>query len=475
MGQKSFKIFIVISIIFFGFSSSAFGFQNSGDFDLFDIKNEVLAGVRQDLSVFCKGALYEVSDRIETAFKSLNQQVSTNIDGENSFTVFALDNIQYDLAQTSAAVGNIFERAANYFGTGIENLVKNISSAEPIVFDGGATSGTITDTEALQIEKEKFNFIRRDEMGGLEGGYTKLPGTTSVAPVAEKTPTETVVRETREVVYAGGVNVTKPLVSSLGFYTKEELDSILKNYDQTTRNDLLSKINNLSAVNNYYYAGNTNAIALTNKIDSLTGVSLTNATVSGISGLTDSDIPDGITVSGYLPLSGGNVTGNLGVGTTSPYAPLSVDGEVAASFLTTSSSTATSTFAYGINLKAGCFAINGVCVTGDSSVGGSWSTTSADYYINSSSTIPKSYTENVFTASTTFGAQTNMQFASSSALTVTGNSYLGNISSGVWNGTEIGVAYGGTGTTTAPLYGQMLLGNNIGGYSYVATSSLGLL
>ncbi len=36
------------------------------------------------------------------------------------------------------------------------------------------------------------------------------------------------------------------------------------------------------------------------------------------------------------------------------------------------------------------------------------------------------------------------------------------------------IAYGGTGTTTAPNYGQILIGDGLGGYSLVGTSSLGL-
>jgi hypothetical protein len=43
--------------------------------------------------------------------------------------------------------------------------------------------------------------------------------------------------------------------------------------------------------------------------DTMTG----NLTVSGVSGLTDADIPDTITASNYLPLSGGTVSGNLAV------------------------------------------------------------------------------------------------------------------------------------------------------------------
>jgi len=38
----------------------------------------------------------------------------------------------------------------------------------------------------------------------------------------------------------------------------------------------------------------------------------------------------------------------------------------------------------------------------------------------------------------------------------------------------LGIAHGGTGTTTAPTYGKVLLGNSSGGYDLVATSSLGI-
>jgi hypothetical protein len=43
-----------------------------------------------------------------------------------------------------------------------------------------------------------------------------------------------------------------------------------------------------------------------------------------------------------------------------------------------------------------------------------------------------------------------------------------------WTGV-LSVARGGTGTTTAPAFGQFLMGNGLGGYSLVATSSLGII
>ncbi len=76
--------------------------------------------------------------------------------------------------------------------------------------------------------------------------------------------------------------------------------------------------------------------------------------------------------------------GNIGFGTTSPYAKLSVVGEIVGAYFTgttTATSTfaggldvlainqtgsATSTFANGIDLAAGCFSINGTCVGGGS-------------------------------------------------------------------------------------------------------------
>ena len=53
----------------------------------------------------------------------------------------------------------------------------------------------------------------------------------------------------------------------------------------------------------------TATFALSQKIDQLSGTSLSNVTVNGVSGLTDADIPDSITASNYLPLTGGTLTG----------------------------------------------------------------------------------------------------------------------------------------------------------------------
>lgn len=74
-------------------------------------------------------------------------------------------------------------------------------------------------------------------------------------------------------------------------------------------------------------------------------------------------------------------TNNFGVGTTSPYAKLSVSGQVvAASYISTT--TATSTFGGGLNISTGCFSISNTCIGSGSS---QWTTTGYNIYYNTGS------------------------------------------------------------------------------------------
>jgi hypothetical protein len=79
----------------------------------------------------------------------------------------------------------------------------------------------------------------------------------------------------------------------------------------------------------YPTGGLTNNIALASKIDQLSGTTLTNVVVNSVSGLTASDIPD--LSSKYLTIAtagnaaNGLFTSNVGIGTTSPTALLTLD------------------------------------------------------------------------------------------------------------------------------------------------------
>jgi hypothetical protein len=108
----------------------------------------------------------------------------------------------------------------------------------------------------------------------------------------------------------------------------------------------------------------TGLTTLTNA--STTQISIANtAYIGGGSGLilTDGSITD---QTGLISFGDENLitTGKIGIGTSSPYAKLSVAGEAVASYFTATSTTATSTFANGIYITNGCFRnSNGSCIT----------------------------------------------------------------------------------------------------------------
>jgi hypothetical protein len=125
--------------------------------------------------------------------------------------------------------------------------------------------------------------------------------------------------------------------------------------------------------------------------------------------------------------------------------------------------------------------------------GSSFATSSVDYYLQSSSTVPKTYTANTFTAlqtitnaSTTnitalYASSTQGFFGSLSLGSLSGilKATAGAVSNALVSLTSdvtgiLGVSNGGTGTSTAPTYGKLLVGNALGGYDLIATSSLGI-
>ncbi|MFM2374848.1 MAG: hypothetical protein RLZZ234_843 [Candidatus Parcubacteria bacterium] len=108
----------------------------------------------------------------------------------------------------------------------------------------------------------------------------------------------------------------------------------------------------------------------------------------------------------------------------------------------------TTTFQHGISLATGCFAVGGVCITGG---GGGIATMNG--LIGATQSFATS-------------SDTNIGIAISSV----GNTHTFTPS---WSG-ALGVSRGGTGTTTSPGLGQLLIGNTVGGYELVSTSSLGI-
>jgi len=173
---------------------------------------------------------------------------------------------------------------------------------------------------------------------------------TSTLSGATSTPTKSGVAATTTVV---NNYITYPVIertvqiatapSGSGYVSERELTAKLNSLS-----DIFGKIiygtTYPAPATNYGSGGVFNSIALSNKIDSLSGTHLSSITVSGVSGLTDADIPDGITASSYLALTGGTLSGNVtfdtdtlyidslnnrvGVGTSSPTDTFSVNGPI---------------------------------------------------------------------------------------------------------------------------------------------------
>jgi hypothetical protein len=93
-----------------------------------------------------------------------------------------------------------------------------------------------------------------------------------------------------------------------------------------------------------------------------TGGTITGSGANTLYGATS--IGGALTATSTLSVTGLSIfDSNVGIGTSSPYAKLSVVGEIVGSYFTATSTTATSTFANGIYLTSGCFrGANGSCV-----------------------------------------------------------------------------------------------------------------
>jgi len=345
---------------------------------------------------------------------------------------------------------NISSFLASVLGS-VKDTMKNVfDSAKSFVFTGDNPNSfeylsPTSEENAKEIEnlkqqyeeaikeanelKQKFALLQ-NEMGKIKAG-----GVIVKEPVIEQRMVEKTVEK---------------IVSGL---SQADLDSgiaSLKSELANLNTNLTNQINNLSASASRQTSAVYNAVSLTNKIDTLSGTRLSNITVSGVAGLADSDIPDTITASNYLPLVGGTLTGAL-TGTS-------------ASFSSTLTVSASTTF-NGIEYKwpSADGSVNQALVTNGAG-GLSWTTISGGSNWNqqtnygvlaltASTTIPY-WAKDAFYASSTSVFQGLATFgnASTSQISAT-NSYLGTVLSGAWNGTSISNQYGGTGLDSSALTG----------------------
>ena len=96
------------------------------------------------------------------------------------------------------------------------------------------------------------------------------------------------------------------------------------------------------------------------------------------------------------------------------------------------------------------------CATDTAGGGFAWPwDTSTTFATTTRATSTSYWTQGVFFSSSTVAAS-QFPYASTTALSVSGNSFLGTVSSGVWNGSTIAIANGGTNQTSFPTTGGMI-------------------
>ena len=178
---------------------------------------------------------------------------------------------------------------------------------------------------------------------------------------------------------------------------------------------------------------------------------VSDITVDGITGLTDADIPDGLTASSYLPLAGGTLTGTLTGTNLTLSGDLTVSGAITIPYLSATSTTA-STFIQASTTRFSVF---------DTAYFGGTSTTTIGSA--GSITLPSA-------------ALLTAPYASSTALTVTGTAYFGTasttnliVSSAGGTGTRC-LQVGADGTVSA---NASACGTGSGGDSFTTTTHFG--
>jgi hypothetical protein len=186
-----------------------------------------------------------------------------------------------------------------------------------------------------------------------------------------------------------------------------------------------------------------NAIALTNRIDQLSGVSITDATVNGRSGLTDADIPDGITASNYLPLIGGTLSGDLTLtGNLTVSGAQTLSGAVTIPYVVATSTSNDSSF---VRLTATNATTTNATSTGLFSTFGRFTTGIIDAFTSAAATITNlvattiTGTNATYTNATTTNATSTNFFSTTASSTniFSTNATLGSTTIGTLHATDI--------------------------------------
>src|SRR5580700_6094725 len=212
---------------------------------------------------------------------------------------------KHGAADGTIQVTVVADQAGSQYDIGAAHLTLPGLATDKALYQGiyAYTSGASPQASQVAAAVAAIPNIYGATSGGATGSNSNTPvnsgslsDTTNLANAAPSNPPQ----PPPQSVLTASVNATS-------YVTKDELTAQI---EQST-NALRSLIyQNESAPNSLPASGGyTNNIAIANAIDQLSGTTLNNVTVNGISGLSAADIPTDITASNYLPLSGGTLTG----------------------------------------------------------------------------------------------------------------------------------------------------------------------
>ena len=312
-------------------SSRVVAFENSFDY-VSGISYEPIAKLVNFLNDK-KNELEKYGDRLRKS-NTVRDSVS-NANNANARKSFLLSAI---LEPVKDAIVN---KPKQYFG-------KVFCVAKDFVFPGACRN-------SVGLEDENFTAIKNnsneEEKARLKNN-TKMPSERRIFLNQKFNQLQQEISK----IKAGGVVIKEPIIEQktvertiekiVSGLSQDDLDSGISSVRTEIQNlntNLTNKINNCHPTPPRQTTAVYQAVSLTNRIDNLTGVSLSRITVSGVTGLTDSDIPDGITASNYLLLAGGTISGDLTISGNATLGVVTLQNATAGYFTATSTAQA-STF-----------------------------------------------------------------------------------------------------------------------------------
>ena len=270
------------------------------------------------LGIFFAGKenVYLVQIARSNAINTIDSITATKKDFINSASdhlLSSISNIKHSIT-TDAEYINTSLKTAKLSAS--NNISLGASASASVLTSITQTTKDIVDgatqlvNDAISSTLELFNKPPEEQPTLVVEEETKQEQTTETKLLTQEevTPTTQPLRQTQDKQQVIERVVETQSIVTVSGLTQEDMNLALEQLENKVYSDMyqITGANESKIINNYQVIGQTS------KIDKLGNVTISNSTISGtLSGLTDAHIPDGITASNYLPLSGGTLTGNL--------------------------------------------------------------------------------------------------------------------------------------------------------------------